>query len=57
MHAFLAALVQTVVLSEQSPRVIHSTTSMLMFAYHAVHVKLPALQALSLKVDIAIKYS
>ncbi len=51
MHAFLAALVQTVVLSELSLRVIHSTISMLMSAYPAVLAKLPALQVLSLKAD------
>lgn len=51
MHAFLAALALTAALSELFPRVIHSTTSMLMFAYPVVPVKLPALQVLSQKAD------
>jgi hypothetical protein len=36
MHAFHAEHVLTVVLLEQSLRVIHSTQSMLMFAFPAV---------------------
>ncbi len=57
MHAYLAAPALTVAPSELFPRVIHSTTSMLMFAYPAVPVKHPALQALSLKADISIHKS
>jgi hypothetical protein len=40
-----------VALLELFLRVIHSTTSMQMFAYPAVLAKLPALQALSLKAN------
>jgi hypothetical protein len=51
MLAFLAEHALTAALSELFPREIHSTTSMLMFAYLAVLAKLLALQALSLKAD------
>ena len=51
MLAFLAEHALTVALSELFPRVIHSTTSMQMFAYHAVLAKLLALQALLLRAD------
>ncbi len=51
MLAFLAEHAQTAALSELFPRVIHSTTSTLMFVYPAVLAKLPALQAQSLKAD------
>ena len=51
MLAFLVEHALTAALSELFPREIHSTTSMLMFAYLAVLAKLLALQALSLKAD------
>ena len=51
MLAFLAEHAQTAALLELFHRVIHSTTSMLMFVYPAVLAKLPALQALSLRAD------
>ena len=51
MHAFLAEHALTAAPLELFPRVIHSTTSTLMFVFHAVLAKLPALQALSLKAD------
>ena len=51
MHAFLAEHALTAAPLELFPRVIHSTTSTLMFVFPAVLAKLLALQALSLKAD------
>ncbi len=51
MLAFLAEHALTAALSELFLRVIHSTTSMLMFVFHAELVQVHALQALLLKAD------
>ena len=51
MLAYLAVHAQTVALLVLFLRVIHSTTSILMFVFPAVHARLLALQALSLKAN------
>ncbi len=51
MHALCAVLVLMAALQVLFPRVIHSTTSILMLAFHAVLAKQHALQVLFLKAD------